>query len=160
MADRLERPVDRERAVRGTLCPTAWRSQYPFAEKLMDVSYVRLVSSGLLDLQPERATSVLRLETCVSEQQADEDLVMRSRELESTLVLLDRSRVRGPNSLRAEGRVADRSASDRSEVQTVSSSQRDVRRTVVEGSRGPFGPPTSLLIVRTGAFSLPSQEDE
>src|SRR2546423_3950259 len=32
-------------------------------------------------------------------------------------------------------RGADKSASDRSEVQTVSSSQWDVRRTVVEGSR-------------------------
>src|SRR5207244_12650143 len=50
---------------------------------------------------------------------------------------------------------SDYSASDRSEVQTVSSSQRDVRRTVVEGSLK-----TSLLIVRAGAFSLPSLEDE
>ena len=50
---------------------------------------------------------------------------------------------------------ADRSASDRSEVQTVSSSHRDVRRTVVEGSLK-----TSLLIVRADAFSLSSCEDE
>ena len=61
----------------------------------MDVSDVRLVPSGLLDLQAIRATTVLCLETSVSQQQTDQDLLVRFRESESTLVLLDRSRVRG-----------------------------------------------------------------
>ena len=57
--------------------------------------------------------------------------------------------------VRLDRRDADHSASDRSEVQTVSSSHKDVRRTVVEGSLK-----TSLLIVRADAFSLPSFEGE
>lgn len=61
----------------------------------MDVSYVRLVSSRLLDLQSIRSTTVLRLETSVSQQQTDQNLLVRFRESESTLVLLDRSRVHG-----------------------------------------------------------------
>ena len=54
-----------------------------------------LVSSRLLDLQSICATTVLCLETSVSQQQTDQDLPVRFRELESTLVLLDRSRVHG-----------------------------------------------------------------
>lgn len=61
----------------------------------MDVSYVRFVPSRLLDLQSIRATTVLRLETSVSQQQTDQDLLVRFRESEPTLVLLDRSRVLG-----------------------------------------------------------------
>jgi hypothetical protein len=50
---------------------------------------------------------------------------------------------------------ADYSASNCLEDQTVSSSQWDAWRSVVEGSLK-----TSLLIVRAGAFSLSSFEDE